>query len=313
MHKPVLVKEALEILNPRPGEFFIDGTAGSAGHAAAVLTKILPEGSFLAVDWDAQSLSKAREKIISEFGQDKKLDRKLKIYFAQGNYADLPEILKNNNLPEADGLLIDLGFSSEQLEGSGRGFSFLKDEPLDMRYHAGAKGEEIIITAAEVVNSFSEKDLADILWKYGEERYSRKIAKKITETRKRKKILTTFDLARVIREAVPKHYERGRIHPATRVFQALRIFVNRELDNLEMLLKNLPRIIKPGGRAAIISFHSLEDRLVKNYFRQMAKDNQVEILTKKPITAGEDERKENPRSRSAKLRAIKLNTQSSKL
>jgi 16S rRNA (cytosine1402-N4)-methyltransferase len=236
-----------------------------------------------------------------------------------GNYADLPEIFKKIHRPlkkseglKADGLIIDLGFSSEQIEQSGRGFSFLKDEPLIMRY--ADEG----LTAAEVINSFSEKDLADILWRYGEERFSRQIAPKIIEERKRKRILTTFELVEIIKKAVPKKYERGRIHPATRVFQALRIYVNRELENLETLLKKLDpetdvlhrcgagKILNNKGRVAIISFHSLEDRLVKNYFKQMAKKGYAEILTKKPITPTKEEIKNNPRSRSAKMRAVKI-------
>lgn len=297
IHTPVLLKESIAILDPQPGEFFIDGTAGSGGHSEAILEKIGPNGKLLGIDWDKNAISNLKSKISNN-----------NVILINGNYADLPEILKSLKAEKlkslkADGLIIDLGFSSEQLSppvGGGRGFSFMKDEPLDMRYGDGE------MTAAEVINSFNEKDLADIFWKYGEERFSRQIAKKITEERKKKRILTTFELVEIVKKAVPKFYERGRLHPATRVFQALRIYVNRELENLETLLKNLDKIIKNKGRVAIISFHSLEDRLVKNYFRQMAKEGLVEILTKKPITPTEEEIRNNPRSRSAKMRAVKF-------
>jgi len=290
MHKSVLLKESIEILNPQLGEFFIDGTIGSGGHSEAILEKIGPSGKLLGIDWDEKAIENCKLKI----------GNCLNVVLVNGNYADLPEILKEKKLPKADGLIVDLGFSSEQIEKSGKGFSFMKDEPLIMRY--ADEG----LTAAEIVNSFNEKDLADIFWKYGEERFSRQIAKKIVEERKKRRILTTFELVEIIKKAVPKFYERGRLHPATRVFQALRIYVNRELENLETLLKNLDKIIKTKGRVAIISFHSLEDRLVKNYFRQMAKEGCAEILTKKPITPTEEEIKNNPRSRSAKMRAIRV-------
>lgn len=321
-HIPVLLHEAIEILNPRPGEFFIDGTIGSGGHSSEILKRIGPKGKLLGIDWDG--------KMIERLKIEKLKDYKNAILI-NDNYANLPEILEKNNLPKgssrtksslphkADGLILDLGFSSEQLDppaGGGRGFSFLRNEILDMRYDSENENP----TAAEVVNSSGEKDLADIFYKYGEERFSRRIAKKIIEERKKKSIKTTFDLVEVIKKSVPKSYERGRIHPATRVFQALRIYVNDELGNLENVLKNIGKIVKNKGRIAIISYHSLEDRLIKNYFRQMAKEGRAdfvlpkadfvlpkaEILTKKPVRPGEEEKKQNSRSRSAKMRAIKL-------
>ena len=316
MHKSVLLKESIAILNPQPGELFIDGTIGSGGHSEAILEKIGSSGKLLGIDWDESNIKKLLE--------IKKLRDWDNVILINGNYADLPEILeslnplvggekfkslKNDEDLRADGLIVDLGFSSEQIEHSKRGFSFMKDEPLIMRYDTGIMNYESGIrnlTAAEVINSFNEKDLADIFWKYGEERFSRQIAKKIVEERKRGRILTTFELVEIIKKAVPKFYEKGRLHPATRVFQALRIYVNRELENLETLLKNLPKIFKLKGRVVIISFHSLEDRLVKNYFRQMAKEGYAEILTKKPITPTEEEIRNNPRSRSAKMRAIQI-------
>lgn len=302
-HIPVLLKETIVALDPKPGEFFIDGTVGNGGHAFEIVKRISPEGIFLGIDWDADAIENLKSKISvgSEFALGEK-NSKPKIILANDNYANLPEILEENKLEMADGLLLDLGMSSDQLEQSGRGFSFLKDEPLIMQYRPSSE----TTTAAEIISSFNEKELADIFFKYGEERFSRKIAGKIIEERKKQRILTTFDLVEVIGKAVPKNYERGRIHPATRVFQALRIYVNQELENLEKLLKNLDKVLKPKGRIVIISFHSLEDRLVKNYFREKAKEKKMEILTKKPIGPTMEEANQNRRSRSAKLRAAKL-------
>ena len=291
MHVPVLLKEVMEALNPKPGEFFIDGTIGAGGHAKEILNRIGPKGRILGIDWDKRAI----ERLKNEMPGGRK------IILVAGNYAELPEILKNNRLPKADGLVIDLGFSSDQLDRSGRGFSFLKDEVLDMRYSA-----ENELTAAEVINSFPQKDLEEIFYDYGEERFSRKIAKAVIEERRKKKILTTGELVRVIEKSVPGNYEKGRIHPATRVFQALRIYVNRELENLEELLSGLNAVLKPKGRAAIISFHSLEDRIVKNYFRTMGKNGIGKIITKKPVTASKEEIAANPRSRSAKLRVMEV-------
>mgnify|MGYP001579309447 CR=1 FL=1 len=288
---PVLLKEVIEILNPQPGEFFIDGTLGSGGHAVKIFEKILPGGKLLGLDLDGNNLKIAESKILASIKYPVS-SIKQNLILIHGNYADLPEILEWEKLGKADGLLLDLGFSSEHLQ-SGRGFSFLKNEPLDMRYNTKTK-----MTAGEVVSSFSEKDLAEIFYKYGEERYSRQIAKKIITERKRKSIKTTFDLVEIIGGG------KDRIHPATRVFQALRIYVNDELGNLEKLLKNIDKIIK--GRVAIISFHSLEDRLVKNYFRDLKNQGKAQILTKKPIRPSGEEIQINPRSRSAKLRVLYL-------
>jgi len=268
MHIPVLLKEVLKVLDPKPGEFFIDGTYGSGGHSEAIRELIAPSGRLLAIDWERTG----------------------------ENYADLPEILRGKNLGKADGLLLDLGFSSEQLEG-GRGFSFQKDEPLVMTYHPSLK------PVKELLEDLNEAELADIIYQYGEERASRKIAKAIKEAGARKRIETTGELASVIESVLPR---RGKIHPATKTFMALRIYANHELENLERILKSLSQVLKTGGRAAIISFHSVEDRIVKNYFRDSAKAGQLKIITKKPITATSEEAKENPRSRSAKLRAAIL-------
>ncbi|MEK7624498.1 MAG: 16S rRNA (cytosine(1402)-N(4))-methyltransferase RsmH [Patescibacteria group bacterium] len=321
-HTPVLLKEVITVLDPKPGEFFIDGTVGGGGHTLEILKKIGPKGKLLGIDWDEEAIKNFKFSPCGESPEGRQISSFKNVILLNDSYANLPKILEampagrqGNKLGMADGLLLDLGMSSDQLECSGRGFSFMRDEPLDMRYRvaltdanraaepASDQYESASLTAAEIISSFNEKELADIFFQYGDERFSRRIAQKIIEERKKQRILTTFGLVDVIKKAVPKNYERGRIHPATRVFQALRIYVNQELENLENLLKNIDKILKPKGRIAIISFHSLEDRLVKNYFREKAKEKKIEILTKKPISPTIEEAGQNPRSRSAKLRA----------
>ena len=292
-HIPVLLNEVLKILDPKPGEFFIDGTAGSGGHTEAILERVGPSGRVLGIDFDPDAVERL---------QTGKFKNSENVILVNGNYADAREILSERNLEKADGLLLDLGFSSVQIEDSGRGFSFQRDEPLDMRFNPKSDRS----TAEEVVNSFEEKELADIIFKFGEERMSRRIAKAIVLQRRKERIRTTLELAEVIKGAVPRSYEHGRIHPATRTFQALRIYVNDELQNVERALSEMPNILKSGARAAVISFHSLEDRIVKNGLREMKKQNILEILTKKPIIASDEEARENPRSRSAKLRGAKI-------
>ena len=296
-HQSVLLKETIKFLDPKPGDFIVDGTVDGGGHATAILEKIMPGGMLLGIDWDRRMVETTKQRI-AEILSPKFEIRNLRM--EQGNYADLPEILQKRNLPKADGLLLDLGFSSEQLESSGKGFSFQKDEPLVMTYDTERK------SVAQILREAKENDLADIIFKFGGERMSRRIAKAIKERGKRKAIVTSGELAEIVRSAVPKNYERGRIDPATRTFQALRIYANDELGNLERMLQNLPDVLRPEGRAVIISFHSLEDKLIKNAFRDYTKAGKGEILTKKPIMASEEESQENPRSRSAKLRAAKL-------
>jgi 16S rRNA (cytosine1402-N4)-methyltransferase len=286
-HVPVLLNEVLEILNPKPGEFFIDGTLGGGGHAKEILKKISPGGTFLGIDWDKRTVQ-GLEKEISRF-------KNLKTILVNENYKNIPMILEDKKLGKADGLLLDLGFSSEQLENSGRGFSFRKDEPLFMTYSDEMK------PVYRMVSEESESSLSKIIKEFGEERFAGRIAKAI---KKNLPILTSGKLASVVAGAVPENYERGRIHPATRVFQALRIFANRELENLRDILQEIPSILNPGGRLAVISFHSLEDRIVKNRFREMKSEKTAELLTKKPIVARAEEVGKNPRSRSAKLRAL---------
>lgn len=291
-HISVLLHEVLALLDPKAGGFFIDGTTDGGGHAAAVIERIGETGMFLGLDWDKDMVERLKTKFA---------DKKGKIMLEYSNYAEAKAVMERLGLPKADGLLLDLGFSSVQLEDE-RGMSFQKDEPLDMRYDRAGD----IATAADVINGLEEKALADMIYQYGEERMSRRIAKRIVEERKKKKITTTKELADTVASAVGRGYEKGRIHPATRVFQALRIYVNSELDNLETILADCAEIVKPGGHIAIISFHSLEDRIVKTRFREMEKAGKGRILTKKPITATEEEIAQNTRSRSAKLRGFEI-------
>lgn len=287
MHIPVLLKEVIEILNPKPGDFIIDGTVGEGGHAKEIIKKIEPKGIFLGIDWDDSQVEKAKKNLISTSA---------KVVIEQGNYKDIQEIQKKHGFPKANGLFLDLGFSSAHLE-SGRGFTFQKDEPLDMRYDTKSGGE----TARDVINKYPEHAIAEILWKYGEERRAREFAKRIIEARKRKKIETTKDLVRIIGEK-----RNTKIHPATRTFQALRIYVNKELENLEETLRNVPVIVKKEGRVAVITFHSLEDRIVKHYFKTYEEEGTGERIHKKVIKPSREEVRQNPRSRSAKLRGLHL-------
>ncbi|MDP3956623.1 MAG: 16S rRNA (cytosine(1402)-N(4))-methyltransferase RsmH [bacterium] len=297
MHIPVLLKEVISFLEPKPGEFFIDGTANGGGHARAILARI-KSGTFLGCEWDREIFRNLRALHLED-----KYDAR--IILKNENYARIPQILRKEKLPKADGLLLDLGFSSLQLE-AGYGLSFganHSQDPLDMRYDKNPKRK----TAAEILNSFSRDELTGIFSDLGEERYARKTATEIVTARRQKKILAVGDLVSVIKSSVGDGYERGRIHPATRVFQALRIYVNDELKNLQSLLAGFSKILKPGGRVAIISFHSLEDRIVKNEFRKLKQKKMMTLLTKKPIISGAEEVFNNPRARSAKLRVARMN------
>ncbi|MBI3589266.1 MAG: 16S rRNA (cytosine(1402)-N(4))-methyltransferase RsmH [Candidatus Liptonbacteria bacterium] len=293
MHIPVLLKEVIEYLNPEPGEFIIDGTINGGGHAKIILDKISPSGKVFGIDWDESLIKKLKR-------ESWVIGHKSSITLISGNYADLPEILKKEKLGKADGLLLDLGFSSEQIENSNRGFSFDKDEPLYMTYSAESA------PVAQVIRELKEGELADIIFKLGGERLSRKIAKAIKEVSKKKRITSSLELAEIIRASTPKNYENQRIDPATRTFQALRIYANHELENLEKVLNRLPDILKPKARVVIISFHSLEDAIIKKHFQKLELAGILKILTKKPIEASMEEIVQNPKSRSAKLRAAIL-------
>lgn len=293
MHEPVLLKEVLEILNPKPGQVHIDGTVNGGGHARAIAGMVGSRGMVLGIDWDC-NLVRELKKRNEESGVQN-------IMVECGNYADLDEIAKKNNIMKADGILLDLGFSSYHVDRSGRGFSFQKDEPLDMRYHISDDMRD----AHAIVNSESEEALEDMVRTYGEERFARRIASGIVRARERKPIKTTRELAEIIRRASPEQYRSGRIHPATRTFQALRIVVNHELENLRSGLRNAMSLLSPGGTAAVISFHSLEDRIVKNFFKEFARQGTGTITTLKPVRASLVEMRQNPRARSARLRAIR--------
>lgn len=294
MHISVLTKEVLEFLSPQSGQKFIDATAGAGGHSLAILKKIAPDGKLLAIDLDRDALARVAKRIETESP-----NLKSNLILAQGNFADIEKIAAAKGLIAVDGVVADLGLSSDQLGMSGRGFSFQKDEPLDMRFDIRQK-----LTAREIINQWLPADLERIFREYGEEKFSRRIAQSIIKRRQIKPILTTQELVEAIASAVPARHKNARIHFATRIFQALRISTNDELGNLERFISQAIDTLKSGGRLAIISFHSLEDRIVKNLFRQAAKNSQGKILTKKPLSPMADEQVENPRSRSAKMRVI---------
>lgn len=294
MHIPVLLKEVIETLRPVSGGFYIDGTVGAGGHAEKILEQIGPNGMFLGIDWNETAIQKVQKRF--------KETSERKAIFKHASFAELSKTMKEENLPKANGIILDLGISSEELEESDRGFSFLKDEPLDMRFDSKLN----LPTAGDIVNGATQEELAKLIRVYGGERFSGRIARTIVETRRKKRLKTTQDLVQCISSAVPKAYLHSRIHPATRTFQALRIVVNHELENIETILKELPKLVAPNGRAVIISFHSLEDRLVKNYFKKYEKEKIAKILFKKPRIPTHEEIIINSRSRSAKLRAIEF-------
>lgn len=290
-HKPVLVAEVLEYLRPKKNGVYLDVTFGSGGHTRAILESD-PTIKVIAFDWDTQALERFGQPMLEEFGD--------RLQLVWGNFAHLYALLKKENIGLVDGILADFGTSQVQLSHKA-GFSFYKDTPLDMRM-SPAHGT---ITAQEVIASFSEAELADLFWSLGEERQSRVIARAIVRERSKKTIRTTQQLADVVEHAVGWH--KKSFHPATRIFQALRIYVNKELDNISAFLATAVKSIKPGGRLVCISFHSLEDRLVKVFFKDEGAKGAVEVLTRKVVIAGDEELSRNPASRSAKLRAVQIN------
>lgn len=284
IHKPVLLREVLEALDPRPGQKFVDATINGGGHAGAILEQVGEKGVVLGIDWDCELIEK--------------LKREKNLKLICGNYADIKRIVAKYNFGPVAGILADLGFSSYHLEKSGRGFSFLRDEALDMRYNV----RQSTLTAEKIINNWSLESIENILRAYGEERFAGRIARGIVRARTSRKISTTGELARIVERNIPARFRGKRLHPATRTFQALRIAVNRELENLEKAVPDMIQALNSQGKIAIISFHSLEDRIVKNIFRNYQKKGDIKIITKKPITASFTEQKENPRARSAKLR-----------
>ena len=289
-HISVLQKEVLDYLDPKPNENFIDATVGGAGHASAILEKIRPNGKVLGIDADPEAIRGFKSKASN---------LKSKIIFICDNFVNLREIVKKQRFKKISGILFDLGISSCHLEESGRGFTFQKNEALDMRFNP-----ENPLTAEKIVNYRSFQEIEKILKEYGEERFAEDISREIIETRKIKQIKTTFQLVEIIKKSVPGWYQNQRLHFATKTFQALRIAVNYELENLERALPQAVDILNKDGRLAVISFHSLEDRIVKNFFRTRALTD-LRILTKKPVSPSQSEIKINPRARSAKLRAAR--------
>lgn len=293
VHIAVMVEEVMQGLDPQPGQVVVDATLGGGTHTQRLLEAVGSKGRVISFDVDREALARAREK----FAPFK--NRWLGI---ESNFRHLATQLALQGIDRVDHILADLGYSSDELESQTIGLSFQTDAPLDMRFGEAANDDGL--TAADIVNRWPESEIADAIYLFGEERQSRRIARAITEARRRLPIISTIQLANIIREALGKGYERGRIDPATRTFQALRIAVNDELEALKDLLRSAETVLKPNGRIAIISFHSLEDRLVKEAFRS---SEVLTALTKKPIEASEEEVKHNPRARSAKLRvATKL-------
>lgn len=289
-HKPVLLASVLDLLNAKPGQTIVDATVGRAGHSLAIAERVLPGGRLIGLDRDPESLGVAERRLTGKPAD-----------LFHANFSDIALVLRRAGVEQADGVLADLGVSSPQLDQAERGFSFRLDGPLDMRMDP-TRGEP----ASKLIARLSAEHLARIFWEYGEERYSRRIASRIVAEREREPIVTTGQLARLVRTVVPPSRKSGpSIDPATRVFQSLRIAVNDELGSLQSFLEQLPQVLRPGGVAVVISFHSLEDRPVKHAFRN---DPRWESLTRKPVTASPEEVLLNPRSRSAKLRAaVRLN------
>lgn len=286
-HTPVLLNEVITFLNPQHGQLFIDCTLGGGGHFRAIRERILPDGKILGIDVYEKSIKAIEAEKLSN------------VILVKGNFKNLKKIAEENGFEKVDGILMDLGFSSIELEESGLGLSFQKDEPLDMRMD-----ERLEITAADIINNWKEGELVKIFSELGEERFSKRIAKAIVENRRKIKIETSLELAELIRSSVPARFRIGRIHPATRIFQALRIVVNNEFENLKKALEDSLEILNTGGKIAAISFHSGEDRIVKFFFRD--NKDKFEILTKKPAVPSNEEIERNPRSRSAKLRVSKF-------
>ncbi|GMQ95508.1 MAG: 16S rRNA (cytosine(1402)-N(4))-methyltransferase RsmH [Patescibacteria group bacterium] len=292
-HIPVLLKEVLSGLEIRSGETVLDATLGGGGHSTAICEIIGSGGTLVGLDQDSGALAAAKERL--EKGA-------CTVQLAQENFRDLDKALDKFGIGEIDKALFDLGMGTHQLEGSGRGFSFQKDEPLIMTFDPHPTENDL--TAREIVNNWDEENIADILYGYGGERFARRIAKGIAKARKEGPIERTSELVEIIKKSVPAFYRKGKTHPATKTFQALRITANDEIGSLKEGLGKALRRLKKGGRVAVISFHSIEDRIVKIFFKEEAKSGEYKIITKKPIAPSRGEIAENPRARSAKLRII---------
>jgi 16S rRNA (cytosine1402-N4)-methyltransferase len=305
-HIPVMVNEVIQHLNVRPGKIYVDCTLGGAGHSRAIIDRMMPGGFLVGIDQDKDAINNAK-KVLSAYASE--------IALFHDNFVNIKSVLAQLNIHKVDGILADLGISLHQLAQSGRGFTFQKDEPLDMRMDSNS-----VLTAGDIVNTANEKELAGIFFRYGEERWSRRIASNIVKERKVKAIKSSFELVRIVSDSVPKKFisKPQRIHPATRVFMALRIAVNQELERLTSFLDATADILNPGGRLCILSFHSLEDRIVKHWIKALARgctcppifpqcicrsEKKLRFLTKKPVRPTEQEVELNPMARSTRLRA----------
>ncbi len=306
IHQPVLLAEVLQLLDPQPGEIFVDATVGGGGHSAAIAPRLLPGGRLVGLDQDAAAIKAAGERL-APLGAAVEL--------IQANFQDLPRILPRRGIRAVDGLLFDLGVSSYQLDNPERGFSYQAEAPLDMRM---TQGQEL--TAATIVNTWSEEKLTAIIWQYGEERWAKRIASFIVSARQKAPITTTTQLVDIIKAAIPAGARRSGHHPAKRTFQALRIAINGELDALRTTMEQLDKILAPGGRVGVITFHSLEDRIVKQAFQRWSgrctcppglpvctcnSRRLLELLTRKPVAPAAAEIAANPRARSARLRVAR--------
>ncbi|MEK7542370.1 MAG: 16S rRNA (cytosine(1402)-N(4))-methyltransferase RsmH [Patescibacteria group bacterium] len=291
IHTPVLTEKVLEYLDPHPNENILDCTAGGGGHTFVLADRIAPKGKVLALDWDPETIQTLKEEI-----KKRKLGQR--VLLENENFAHLKEAVQRNRFQPVAGILFDLGFSSDQIESQNRGFSFQREGPLNMRY-----SPQNPVTAEKLLNWSSKAQLEEILKEYGEEQFAKQIAQALVESRAQKHLQKTSQLVRIVKEATPKWYHRKKIHPATKTFQALRLTVNNELENLKQGLRDAADVLAPQGKIAVISFHSLEDRIVKEFFKQAS---MLKPITKKPITPSVAEIRKNPRARSAKLRvAIK--------
>ena len=287
-HTPVMLKEIIDYLNLSPGKIMVDATIGTGGHSLAIIERITPRGRLIGIDRDQESLAVASERL-RNFGDA--------CEFAYGNFMDMDNILASLNIKKIDGILFDLGVSSFQLEDPARGFSFQSEGPLDMRLDRAS-----FISAYDLVNNLNQEEISSLLWTFGQERWHNRIARFLVKEREKQPISTTLQLSNIVVKAIPHRYRHYRIHPATRTFLGIRIAVNRELETLETAIEKSIEFLNRSSRICVISFHSLEDRVVKLSFRKFASLGLINIVTPKPLTTGSDEIKENPSSRSAKLR-----------
>jgi 16S rRNA (cytosine1402-N4)-methyltransferase len=291
LHIPVMLSEVIDYLDPKPGQIIVDATLGTGGHSLEILKRITPGGRLIGIDRDEDSLAVCRQRL-SEFSGSYE--------FVHANFVDVDQVLENLGIDKIDGIVFDLGISTYQLKDAERGFSFQQEGPLDMRLDKSS-----YISAYDLVNNLNENEISHMLWSFGQERWHNRIAHLLVEERRNQPISTTSQLADLVMRAIPHRYRRGyyRIHPATRTFQAVRIAVNRELEILESAIKKAVAILKKKAKICVISFHSLEDRVIKHTFRALKAEGLIDIITAKPLTPADSEVAANPSSRSSKFRA----------